>query len=125
MPKNASSIISNDYSGKFTNALVNMMNGFTDKNPIVLNPVEKTPVASRVTGVTANISWNAVPLADGYYVEILSDKKGDNWHGAELSLTDTAARVLFMLIIFPIPAVFPLLIRMMRQPQLKELFRLI
>ena len=82
MPKNAASIISNDYSGKFTNALVNMMNGFTDKNPIVLNPVEKTPVASRVTGVTANISWNAVPLADGYYVEILSDKKGDNWHGA-------------------------------------------
>lgn len=82
MPKNASSIISNDYSGKFTNALVNMMNGFTDKKPIALNPVEGTPVASSVTGVTANVRWQPVSLADGYYVEILSDKTGDYWHGA-------------------------------------------
>ena len=87
MPNNSSSIISNDYSGKFSKALINMMNGFTDKNPIVLNNVEKAPTASNVTGVTANVSWNAVPYASGYEVQLLSDKAGDTWHKAGTTAT--------------------------------------
>ena len=87
MPKNSSDIIYNDYSGKFTKALVNMMNGFTDKRPIVLQTVEETPVATDVTGVTANISWNEVTYASGYEVQIMQNGTGGVWRSAGTTQT--------------------------------------
>jgi len=76
MPKNASSIINNNYSGKFTDALMDLMYDFTDKKPVTLAKVSGRPQASKVTGISANVKWNPVSMADGYQVDIMSSSDG-------------------------------------------------
>ncbi len=86
MPENSLSIISNNYSGKLTNGLVNMMYGFTDEKPVTLG-VASNLLSSRVTGISANVKWSPVEFADGYQVQILSSA-GGSWQNAGTTVTN-------------------------------------
>ena len=79
-PNSSSDIIKYNYAGKFTNALVNMMNGLTSERPIEVGSVSNVKV-SNVSGVSATLSWSAASNATGYVVETLSSPKG-NWKKA-------------------------------------------
>ncbi len=79
-PNSSSDIIKYNYAGKFTNALVNMMNGLTSERPIEVGSISNVKV-SNVSGVSATISWSAASNATGYVVETLSSPTG-NWEKA-------------------------------------------